>query len=114
MFLLLALLCAVILLPRLGKVCGLNARESVLRNDLQTMREAIDNYTADKGRPPQSLQILVDEKYLRAIPINPITRKSDWVPHHVRTGDQKSAVGIDDVHASAGEASDDGAPYSDW
>ena len=85
-----------------------HANESVLKRDLQTMREAIDNYTHDQEHPPQSLQTLVDEKYLRMIPVNPFTRRADWVPHYVNAAPagEASIVGIDDVHASA--------PYSDW
>jgi hypothetical protein len=68
--LLLASLSGAILLLANGNVCRrtiLRTRESVLKKDLATMREAIDDYTADKKRPPESLQALVDERYLRFI-----------------------------------------------
>jgi len=56
------------------------AREAVLLRDLRTIRDAIDNYTLDKERRPKSLQDLVDAGYLRAIPVDPMTGKTDWVP----------------------------------
>jgi general secretion pathway protein G len=92
------------------------ARELVLKQDLQTMRMAIDDYSLDKRHPPESLQTLVDEKYLRAIPINPFTHKADWVAHNVTVdlGSPKSAIGIDDVHASGGQTDSSGTPYSEW
>ena len=86
---------------------GINhARESVLKNDLQTMREAIHKYIVDRQRPPESLQTLVDQEYLRMIPTNPITQKADWVPHYVNfdLGGGKSVVCIDDVHAGSASA----------
>ena len=85
-----------------------HTRESVLKRDLETMREAIHKYTVDRQRPPESLQTLVDQEYLPMIPTNPITKKADWVLHYRNfdLGGGKSTVGIDDVHASA--------PYSDW
>jgi general secretion pathway protein G len=85
-----------------------HARESALKEDLQTMRRAIDDYIFDKLRYPETLETLVDEGYLRVIPTNPFTQKVDWVLHYINTETDagRSVVGIDDVHASA--------PYSDW
>jgi general secretion pathway protein G len=94
----------------------LHARESVLKKDLQTMREAIDNYTLDKQQAPQSLQDLVDAHYLRNIPNDPITRSPDWVTHEgdaVITPDQ-TGTGIDDVHSGSDMMSSEGTPYSSW
>ena len=93
-----------------------HAKESVLKRDLLTMREAIHNYMRDRQRPPESLQTLVDQKYLRMIPENPITQKADWVPHYVNfdLGDGKSLICIDDVHASTGPTDRKGIRYSDW
>ena len=53
------------------------AREAILRTDLRTIQDAIDNYTLDKERRPKSLQDLVDAGYLRAIPVDPMTGKTD-------------------------------------
>ena len=93
-----------------------HAREAVLKKDLQTMREAIDNYTLDKQQAPQSLQDLVDGHYLRQVPMDPVTHKDDWVPHFgdtVMSPDQ-TGTGIDDVHSGSEQISSDGTPYNTW
>ena len=93
-----------------------HARESVLKKDLQTMREAIDNYTLDKQQAPQSLQDLVDAGYLRQVPVDPVNRQNDWVPHYgdmVLSADQTS-TGIDDVHSGSDQVSSNGTAYSTW
>jgi general secretion pathway protein G len=93
-----------------------HARETVLRKDLQTMREAIDNYTLDKQQAPQSLQDLVDAHYLRNIPNDPMTNSPDWVVHTsdtVISADQ-TGTGIDDVHSGSEAASTDGTAYNTW
>jgi general secretion pathway protein G len=93
-----------------------HAREAVLKKDLMTMREAIDNYTLDKQQAPQSLQDLVDGHYIRQIPTDPITQSQDWVTHvsdQVITPDQ-TGTGIDDVHSGNDLVSTDGTPYSTW
>ena len=93
-----------------------HARESVLMKDLQTMREAIDNYTLDKQQAPQSLQDLVDAHYLRQVPVDPINQQQDWVPHFgdmVLSPDQTS-TGMDDVHSGSDQMGSDGRPYSEW
>jgi general secretion pathway protein G len=93
------------------------AKESVLREDLHVMRSAIDSYTMDKQKAPQSLQDLVDAGYLKVIPTDPMTRTSDgWVT------DQSDAMhsldqtdpGIDNVHSGDQEPGSDGQPYSTW
>ena len=92
------------------------AREAVLKKDLQTMREAIDNFTLDKQQAPQSLQDLVDGHYLRTIPVDPITQQPDWTTHvsdQVISPDQ-TGTGIDDVHAGTDAIGSDGTPYSSW
>jgi len=92
------------------------AREAVLRKDLQTMREAIDNYTMDKQQAPQSLQDLVDAHYLRSIPPDPICRQVDWQVHigdTVLTPDQ-SGAGVDDVHSGCDQTSSEGTSYTTW
>jgi general secretion pathway protein G len=94
----------------------IHARETVLRKDLQTMREAIDNYTLDKQQAPQSLQDLVDGHYLRSIPNDPITQAQDWVVHVSDTviSQDQTGTGIDDVHAGTDAVGSDGTPYSSW
>jgi len=94
-----------------------SAKEAVLKSDLQTMRTAIDSYTEDKQKGPQSLQDLVDNGYLRTIPVDPMTKASDtWVTD---TSDSMRSVdetdpGIDDVHSGSQETGTDGQPYSSW
>jgi general secretion pathway protein G len=93
-----------------------HARESVLKKDLQTMREAIDNYTLDKQQAPQSLQDLVDAHYLRQVPVDPINQQNDWVLHYgdmVLSADQTS-TGVDDVHSGSDQEGSDGTPYNTW
>ena len=93
------------------------ARESVLKTDLQTMRAAIDSYTMDKQKAPQALDDLVQEGYLKAIPVDPMTRSKDtWVPD---TSDAMYSIdqtdpGITDVHSGSEETGSDGQPYSTW
>jgi len=88
------------------------AKEAILHQDLMTMRDAIDNYHADKGQYPYSLETLVSEKYLRAIPVDPITeRKDSWVT--VPLPDY--SVGVYDIQSGAeGLALDGHSAYSDW
>ena len=94
-----------------------HAREAVLREDLQTMRMAIDSYTMDKQKAPQSLDDLVQEGYLKAIPEDPTTHsKETWVTD---TSDAMYSIdqtdpGISDVHSGSSESSSDGQPYSSW
>ena len=94
-----------------------SAREAVLREDLQTMRMAIDSYTMDKQKAPQSLDDLIQDGYLKSIPEDPITHSKDtWVTD---TSDSLSSVdqtepGIDDVHSGSEENGSDGQPYSTW
>lgn len=93
------------------------AREAVLKEDLHVMRGAIDSYTADKQKAPQSLDDLVSTGYLKEIPIDPMTHVRDsW---QTETTDQLSSVdqtdpGIDDVHSGSQEQGSDGQPYSAW
>lgn len=93
------------------------AKESVLKEDLHVMRNAIDQYTMDKQKAPQSLQDLIDAGYLKTIPMDPMTRTTDgWVTQQsdaMHSLDQTDP-GIDDVHSSAQETGSDGQPYSSW
>ena len=93
------------------------ARESVLKEDLHVIRNAIDSYTMDKQKAPQSLQDLVEAGYLKVIPVDPMTRTAEsWVTEQsdsLHSIDQ-SEPGIDDVHSGDQEAGSDGQPYSTW
>jgi general secretion pathway protein G len=94
-----------------------SAHEAVLKEDLHVMRNAIDSYTMDKQKAPQSLQDLVDAGYLKSIPTDPFTRTSDsWVVNQsddMHSLDQ-TEPGIDDVHSSDEAPGSDGQPYSTW
>lgn len=93
------------------------AREAVLKEDLFTMRSAIDSFTADKQKAPQSLDDLVQEGYLREIPEDPMTKStSSWVTD---TSDALSSLdqtdsGINNVHSGSSEVGSDQRPYSEW
>lgn len=93
------------------------AREAVLKEDLHVLRTAIDSYTEDKQKAPQSLDDLIQDGYLKAIPEDPITHSSTtWVTN---TSDalhsiDQSDPGIDDVHSGSEETSTSGQPYSSW
>ncbi|MGH9402651.1 MAG: type II secretion system protein [Terriglobia bacterium] len=94
------------------------AREAVLREDLQTMRQLIDEYTVDKQQPPQELQDLVDAGYLRGgIPSDPMTGSNEtWKVdvEQVPTAPDASSTGIVDVHSGSDAGSLEGTPYSGW
>jgi len=93
------------------------AREAVLREDLHVMRSAIDAYTMDKQKAPQSLDDLVQSGYLKVIPEDPMTYSRDtWVTN---TSDSLSSIdqtepGIEDVHSGSQDVSDNGETYSAW
>ena len=92
-------------------------QEAVLREDLFRMRDAIDQYYADKAKYPVSLEALVAEGYLRQIPRDPITNSSEtWVtvPSEPDPGDPTAEAGIFDVKSGAEGNSIDGSPYADW
>ena len=94
-----------------------HAREAVLKEDLHTMRSAIDSYTYDKQKAPQSLDELVQSGYLREIPKDPFTQRADtWVPAEgssLTTLDETQG-GIDDVHSGSQLPSTDGSTYNTW
>lgn len=86
-------------------------RETVLKQNLATVRDAIDKFKADQGRLPQNLQDLVTAKYLRSVPVDPITDRSDtWVEAPTTEG----GVGIVDLHSGAPGTALDGSKYAIW
>jgi general secretion pathway protein G len=94
----------------------LRSKEAVLKQDLQEMRKAVDNYTMDKQAAPQSLDDLAPQ-YLHVIPVDPITNAKDWVPvvdSVVLTPDQASS-GITDVHSGSDKVSPfENTAYNTW
>ena len=105
---------AIIVLPQYQKTV-LQARESVLKDDLAQMRKLLDQYAADKGQLPQSLEDLASSGYLREVPVDPITGQKDW--NVVMGPDVNSAEGgqgVVDVRSASGDLSSEGTPYSEW
>jgi general secretion pathway protein G len=114
---------ATIAMPALHNV-PIRAHEAVLKTNLRTMRDVIDQHYGDKGKYPTSLQALVEEGYLRKMPIDPITKRTDtWVPEYeeidqdhppAETDTAEGKPGIIDVHSGAPGLSLDGTPYKEW
>src|SRR5438105_14219781 len=97
----------------------LRARESVLRQDLFTLRQVIDQYTLDKQKAPQALDDLVSAGYMKQLPTDPFTGKNDtWkvVTEEDTIADpsQTEAGGVSDVHSGSDQPSSDGTAYSSW
>ena len=93
------------------------AKESVLRNNLFTLRTLIDEYTFDKQKAPQALDDLVREGYLRQVPIDPITGSNQtWrvIMEDAMSSVNQTEPGIFDVRSGADRASLEGTPYSEW
>ena len=94
-----------------------NAREAVLKQDLQALRGAIQQYTLDKQQAPQSLEDLASAGYLREVPTDPITRTKDWqlVFEDVMLSPDQTGAGLTDIHSKSDATSpNDGAAYSSW
>ncbi len=88
------------------------SREAVLRQDLTTMRESIDKFYGDTGKYPQTLAALVEKRYLRGIPVDPIARVADkWV---VVKSEDPDDDGIVDVKSGAEGKGESGIPYGAW
>ena len=94
-----------------------SGKEAVLKTNLFRMRDAIDQYYADKGKYPSAIDTLVSDGYLRGIPEDPITRSRDtWqtVPAEPDPSNPSSEPGIYDVKSGAQGQALDGSNYSDW
>ena len=93
------------------------AKESVLHEDLFRMRDAIDQYYADKNQYPSGLEALVAEGYMRAVPKDPFTNsETSWqtVPSEPDAANPTALPGINDVKSGAETTALDGSRYSDW
>ena len=93
------------------------AKEAVLRENLFRTRTAINQYFADKGKYPFDLQTLVEEKYLRAVPIDPITQSSEtWIeiPADMGEDDLSLEPGMADIQSGAEGYAMDGSAFQDW
>jgi len=95
----------------------LRAKEATLRQDLYALRNAIDQYTLDKAKAPQSLDDLVSAGYLRALPKDPFTNsETTWttVSEENSTAVEQNEPGISDVHSGAEQTASDGTNYNTW
>jgi general secretion pathway protein G len=93
-----------------------HAKEAVLHEDLATMRGAIEQYTMDKQKAPQSGDELVQSGYLREIPLDPFTHRREWTFEEgsMLTSIDETQGGIDNVHSISQEVSTDGTTYNTW
>lgn len=92
-----------------------NAREMVLKENLWQLRKAIDQYAADKGKLPQSLDDLITSKYLREKPVDPILEKAEWTEvQGENTGSPDAAQGLKDVKSMAEGEDGEGKRYDEY
>jgi len=118
---LLVVLSLIVILASMGMAqyrnSQIHARESVLKEDLFRMRDAIDQYYADKGMYPGTLDLLVSEGYMRKVPVDPITNAADsWqtVPSEPDPNNPTASPGIYDVKSGSDLNALDGTKYADW
>jgi general secretion pathway protein G len=118
---LMVVMAIIVILAGIGTALYTNSltrsKEAVLKSDLFRMRDAIDQYYADKNKYPASLQALVDEKYLRGVPIDPFTNSTEtWQTVNAELDPSNPAgdVGIFDVKSGAEGTAIDGTSYADW
>ena len=93
------------------------SKETVLKNNLMSIRTVIDEYTYAKQKAPQSLQDLVSEGYLRTVPVDPMTGSNEtWkiIMEDATSSVSQSDPGIFDVRSGSDKTSLEGTPYSDW
>jgi general secretion pathway protein G len=102
-------------IPRYQKSI-LRAKETVLHSNLQAIRSAIDEYSYDKQKAPQTLDDLVTEGYLREVPKDPITGNNEWkeIQEDASQSVDSSEPGLFDVRSESSKTSLEGTPYSDW
>jgi general secretion pathway protein G len=118
---LLIVMTLVVLLASIGMTQYRNsttrAEEAVLREDLFRMRDAMDQFYADKNKWPTDLAELVSEGYIREVPVDPMTKSRDtWItkPAEPDANNPASAGGIDNVHSGSDRTALDGSRYADW
>jgi len=94
----------------------IRSREAVLRQDLFTLRQVIDQYTLDKQKAPQSLEDLVQAGYIKKIPEDPMTGQTNWEveQEELVSAIDQSETGINGVHSAFGGTATDGTTYSSW
>jgi general secretion pathway protein G len=89
-----------------------HSRETILRQDLAVMRDAIDKFHGDRGRYPDSLDELVNARYLRSLPVDPVTERTDTWQTLTPPGGEPGTVY--DIKSGAPGAARDGTPYASW
>ena len=106
---------AAIALPNY-RVAIIQSREAVLSENLFRLRDLIDQYYVDKGQYPSSLDVLVEEGYLRKLPEDPITQDADWTPVYSEPDpdNPSETPGVYDVKSSSEAQSQAGTPYNEW
>jgi len=105
---------AAITLPQYQKTV-MQTREAVLKDDLRKMRTLIDQFAADKGRLPQSLDELVSAGYMREIPVDPFTGQKEWQQEMGEDPNSlEGGTGLTDVHSLAEDTASDGTSYREW
>ncbi len=94
----------------------LRAKEGVLKQDLFTLRQVIDQYTMDKKKAPQSLDDIVTAGYLKAVPKDPFTGEANWTSEQEEATEavEQQEPGIIDVHSASNLTASDGTAYSSW
>ena len=114
-FTLLELMIVISIIIILAAVALPQYQKTVLKDDLFRMRSLIDQYAADKGKLPQSLDDLVTAGYIREVPKDPITDNKEW---KLDTGEDpystEGGSGVINVHSSSSDVSTEGTPYSEW
>ena len=95
---------------------AMKAKETALKQNLFTMRAVLDQYYADRGDYPDNLEVLVEAKYLRAIPMDPLTKSSTtWIEiYGEQEGGDDSSAGVYDIKSGNDDVARDGTPYKDW
>ena len=118
---LMVVMAIIVILASIGVASYTNSitrsKEAVLKEDLFRMRDAIDQYFADKGKYPSALDELVQEKYLRAMPVDPFTQSADSWQTEMSEPDPSNpsdSTGIVNVKSGAEGTSLDGSKYSEW
>jgi general secretion pathway protein G len=117
---LLVVLSIIVILSTMGmaqyRTSVIRSREAVLKEDLFRMNDAIDQYYADRGQYPATLDALVSEGYMRKIPVDPLTNQPDWqtVPSEPDPNNPTATPGIYTVKSASDATALDGTKYSDW
>ena len=106
---------AAIALPNY-RVAIIQSREAVLKENLFRLRDLIDQYYVDKGQYPSSLEVLVEEGYLRKLPTDPITQGTDWTPVYSEPDpdNPSETPGVYDIKSTSEAPSLAGTPYNEW